>query len=177
VNKYFPNDEENLRFILSIYSEEIRLRAKWTISAAEEVNKKLEDNSPASEIIREAIDVINNAMSILRMIEKAGLAKKVALVEERINILTNRWNFPDPPSGLRLIRNRLEHFEENLDKWVVESPNHIHVDLHVGEPVGGVMPFDHFRRFEGDTFYFWGESVNLSEVCKWVQDVAKEVSN
>lgn len=176
VNQYFQNDAKKLDFILSIYSCEIIRRVKWTVSAAEEVNRKL-NTSPSNneEIIREATDMINNAMAILRMIEPSGRPEHPEWAQERIAILKNKWSFPQPPAGLRRVRNMLEHFEEKIDEWAINSPSHNYVDLHVGEPIGGVHTKDHFRRFERELFYFWGQSVNLTEVCRWVLDVKREI--
>lgn len=79
-----------------------------------------------------------------------------------------------PLRGVNM-RNNFEHFDERLDRWWVQRPNHNHVDRLIGPPSmmggGAITPMDMFRVFDPTTneIVFWGERFD-------VQSIATEVA-
>lgn len=171
--KYFPQNEQEINFILDAYANEIGVRTSWIVETANDINYGLNNSDSASSIIRKCMDLIGNAVVILRIID-SSLArrdeKEIAI--ERVELLKHRWPklFEQKvPEGLRLVRNDYEHFESRLDKWATKSKNRVFADMNIGPEVMGIGTYENLRRFEGETLYFWDRSVNLSEVVNWAK--------
>ena len=66
------------------------------------------------------------------------------------------------------MRNHFEHYDERLETWWKDSPNHIHFDKMIGPPnaVVGVDDRDRFRVFDNAThdLVFWGERFNVQNI-------------
>ena len=73
------------------------------------------------------------------------------------------------------LRNHLEHFDERIDRWVLESERHNSVDMNIG-PYGrgpaGLPPGAELRWYDPETrtFYFRGEAFALEPI---VAEVAR----
>jgi hypothetical protein len=71
--------------------------------------------------------------------------------------------------------NNFEHFDERLDRWWRESPNHNAIDLsltpHTG--VGGIDNINWFRIFDPQTtdMTFWGDDFNVQQLLNGVQRI------
>jgi hypothetical protein len=66
------------------------------------------------------------------------------------------------------IRNHFEHYDERLDRWWRDSPNHNHLDRMIGPPSGvvGFDDLDRFRVYDPTThdLIFWGEAFNVQTI-------------
>lgn len=177
--KYFPQEKEDLNFILDVYAAEIQIRANWIIETAEEINTGLKNYEQASSTIRKCMDLIGNAIVILRIIDHTfALKVEKEKAKERVELILQRWpeiNNQKAPEGLRSIRNDYEHFESRLDTWATTSKNRLIADMNIGPEIYGLGTHENLRRFEGDTLYFWDRSVNLSEVVKWSMELSNVV--
>ncbi|MBR9698631.1 hypothetical protein [Bacillus cereus] len=176
---FFPKDENDQDFILGIYAQEIKLRTKWIIKSANKVNSLLEREASAERIIKEAMDLIGNAMVILRIIDYTGSRKnELEKAKERVFLIKKKWpNIPfGPPDGLRRVRNDYEHFDAKLDKWAISSGRNVIADMNVGLEIEGLNQYENLRSLNGDVLYFWDKSVSLSEVVEWAKQVTIEVS-
>jgi hypothetical protein len=172
-NKFFPNQKDRLNFVIETYATEIKLRRNWVLEAARELNSTMEDGQPVTAVIRRAIDMINNAMVIVRILDEEGIgARNKERAKERARLIRERWpDLPQPPQGLRNIRNDYEHFEERLDQWAVSSDRKVIADMNFGPEVGGTEVYENLRRLSGSTLHFWSNSVDLNEVLDWALDV------
>lgn len=178
--KYFPEDESDQSFILKIYADEIRLRTSWIVSVANEMNESFKQEESASTIIRQAMDLIGNAIVILRIIDPTGARRnEMERTKERVELIRRNWpNIPtDPPEGLRDVRNAYEHYDARLDQWAISSERRIIADMNIGPIIGGTEIYENLRRFQGDTLYFWDHAVSLSKVVEWALQVNESVSN
>jgi hypothetical protein len=178
---YFPDGGKEQKFILERYADEIRLRAKWIIDTAEEVNNSLEKEESASVVIRKTMDLVGHAIVILRIVDPKAIGARPNESErtkERVRLIRKKWpEIPDEfPQGLRAVRNDYEHFDARLDQWAMSSERRQYSDLNVGPKTDGLDVYEDLRRFNGDTLYFWNRAVNLSEVVQWSQQVAEAVS-
>ena len=67
------------------------------------------------------------------------------------------------------MRNHFEHYDERLDRWWRESPNHNHLDRMIGPPSGvvGLDDLDRFRVYDPTTndVVFWGERFNMQAIA------------
>lgn len=178
--KYFPKNEDEQGFILQIYADEIQLRTSWIVSVANEINQSLKQNESASTIFRQAMDLIGNAIVILRIIDPTGARRnEIERTNERVDLIRKNWpNIPtDPPEGLRDVRNDYEHYDARLDQWAISSERKIIADMNIGPIIGGTEIHENLRRFQGDTLYFWDHAVSLSKVLDWAIRVNESVSN
>jgi hypothetical protein len=81
------------------------------------------------------------------------------------------------------LRNHFEHYDERIDRWWNNSPNHIHVDRIIGPPelISGVEDTDRFRVLDptgpdGPRIIFWGQTFDLQPIaseCERVQAIAE----
>lgn len=172
-NKFFPNDDDKLSFVMKIYEEEIHNRNIWVKESAIKLNEALNRQQPASIVINYAMSIINHAMLVLRLVDiEASGARDKEKAQERAQILHLRNpGFLEPPESLRDIRNDYEHFEARLDKWATSNNPMTYIDLIVGRPifVSNANDQDIFRHFAGSKLMFWNKSVDLQEVVDWVE--------
>lgn len=79
-----------------------------------------------------------------------------------------------PLSDVRM-RNNFEHYDERLDKWWQESPQHNHLDRLLGPPesVSGLNDIDRFRVYDPTThdIVFWGERFNVQAIATAVSEL------
>lgn len=74
-------------------------------------------------------------------------------------------------SPLRFVsmRNHFEHYDERLDRWWQDSPNHNMLDRMIGPPsaVVGLDDLDRFRVYDNTThdLVFWGERFNVQAIA------------
>lgn len=81
-------------------------------------------------------------------------------------------------SNPNVLRNHLEHFDERLDKWIIESPTHTSIDKNVYNNLPAnfkpiVTPdncqHNYFRNIKDDIiFEFGGDSYNLKEYYQMI---------
>ncbi|MBU8773193.1 hypothetical protein [Cytobacillus oceanisediminis] len=177
-NQFFPNDEEELNFVMRIYEGEINTRNDWIKENA----RLLNEAKSASIVINHAMAIINHAMLVLRLIDIEAVGARLKDKEkaiERATILNNRnQGIPKPPKTLRNIRNDYEHFEARLDKWATSSNPSMYIDLIVGgeEFIFDNIPKDTFRKLEGSNLTFWNTKIDLQEVINWVEEVCKIIN-
>lgn len=167
------SDSRDKEYILRQYADQIALQARWTLRAAAELNDS--SASEISEVFRKATQVVVHAMAVLRFLDACG-ARNKHVAENRVRLIKERWpTIPEPPAGLREIRNDLEHFDEKLDKWATSSKRRNLADLNIMPPgsIMGLEEVENLRSYHDGVFYFWSHSVDLSEVRKWVEEVAK----
>lgn len=66
------------------------------------------------------------------------------------------------------MRNNFEHYDERLDRWWADSPEHNAVDRMIGPPeaIEGVEDLDRFRVYDNTTndIVFWGERFNVQAI-------------
>lgn len=159
--------------VLEIYKKEILLKATWIVQLLAETNEM----KNADLIIRNVISALTYSMSIVRLIDPLG-ARNSNLATERANFILNRWSpFPNPPQGLREIRNDIEHFEERLDIWADTSLNHSIIDRNVGINPTALGTFnigstELLRNIDDQGFFvFWNNRVDLREVLNWANEI------
>lgn len=173
--KHFPEDKDTRKVILEKYADEMKLRAGWIVSEANQINESLRHRQSPNSIIRQAMNLLGNAIVILRIVDPidAGAHKdEQERTKERVELIRKRWpGIPqDPPSGLREVRNDYEQFDARLDQWAAMA------DINTDPILGQTDIHENLRRFEKDTLYLWDNSVNLSEVVQWAQQVDQAVS-
>lgn len=182
IHKYFPNNEKELNFILDIYSKEIRLRAEWVLDTAKEIDLLIENRGSPSNVIRKCMDLIGNAIVILRIIDFTGARKnELERAKERTNLIFERWlemKNLQTPKNLRKVRNDYEHFDTRLDEWATVSKKRLFADMLIGPDnmIGGLGEKESVRRFFEGHLYFWNRQVNLYEVVRWSKDISIIVS-
>ena len=65
---------------------------------------------------------------------------------------------------IRRLRNHLEHFDERLDKYVKNYSGQTFFDNNLVTGLSGFPKNDYLRALDGDTYKFYGEDFNLSEI-------------
>lgn len=79
-----------------------------------------------------------------------------------------------PLKGVTL-RNHFEHYDERIDRWWVESENHMYLDRHTGDldSVNGFTDVEKFRVFDPikDAVFFWGRQYDLRPLTEEIKRV------
>lgn len=71
----------------------------------------------------------------------------------------------------RRLRNHLEHFDERLDRWVKEYDGHALFDMNIVTGTKGFPKKAFLRALDGDTFKFYGEDYNMTELYASIQEI------
>ncbi|MBS4223328.1 hypothetical protein [Lederbergia citrea] len=155
---------------------DMKVKAFWIQESFDEYSSLINGGEfNVLKSFRKATEIINHGMAIVRMIEPAGFVKNSEQRErmnERIKLINQRWDIPNPPARLRSLRNSLEHFEQKMDEWVTKSPGLNVVDFNYGELVSGLSNMDYFRNLNKYDFFFRKQSVNLKEIYEWSKEIS-----
>ena len=75
------------------------------------------------------------------------------------------------------LRNHLEHFDERIDRWIINSKNHNFCDMNISHGgsllVEGLDKTDYFRNLESNCFTFAGEEYELKELHRIILEIEK----
>ncbi|MFD2637680.1 hypothetical protein [Piscibacillus salipiscarius] len=183
-NKYFPNNPNELDRIMRLYEQEIQIRKEWMNECVVQLQHALKNSTP-SMVIHYATSVINQAMVIVRILDKDATSSRPKDKErskERAKIIHDRNpELIEPPEMLRKIRNDYEHFEERMDDWATTSVSKNYVDLIVSDSesggISGIEETDKFRQLTAGYLTFWNTEVDLQEVINWVGKVSRTINN
>lgn len=67
-------------------------------------------------------------------------------------------------------RNHFEHYDERIDRWWAESPNHMRLDQVIGSPASlrGFEGVNSFRVYDpgSHTIHFWGEEFPVEPIAR-----------
>lgn len=106
---------------------------------------------------------------------KALWGQKGRLAAERANLRQSLSVDDSSPLKLVDMRNNFEHYDERLDRWWRESPQHNQLDRMIGPPdmVVGIDDLDRFRVYDPTTndIVFWGERFNVQAIATEVDRV------
>jgi hypothetical protein len=173
-------------FVESIYLEELKTQCEWALAAVHGLNQSL-----ASKEAKSIADFFRQAAALL---QHAGLASKLLWppgspigfknkrAKSRSRHLRGTLGIEDShPLKNRSLRDHFEHYDERLDDWLVNSPNHIFVNNVIGPRtiIGGnvVKDQDIIKLFNPATkeLVFRGEPYNVQELVDAVSDVLRRV--
>jgi len=77
------------------------------------------------------------------------------------------------PLQIRKMRNHFEHFDERLEQWWVDDPNHNIVDHNImpRSYIAGLPDISFFRMLDPSTgdVMFWSDSYNLPSIVKEIE--------
>ncbi|MEK4718108.1 hypothetical protein NST66_11070 [Priestia sp. FSL W8-0524] len=181
-------DEEQKEFVLNRFKEELNIRACWVIQAHEHISS-LRKNGKNNEqlIIKEAMDLISNAVVMDRITDKNAIGARdheVSRVKKRVALIRDKWpNLPEkPPEGLRKVRNAYEHFDAKLDDWATKSKRQFILDssvLNTNTELDykelGIKRFESLRTLRGNTLYYCDSKVDLDQVVAWAAQIVYSI--
>jgi hypothetical protein len=87
-------------------------------------------------------------------------------------------------SSIRSLRNSLEHFDERLDKYIKNYSGQAFFDCNIVTGTKGFPEKDFLRAIDGNTYKFYGEDFDLTEIhgrllplIKSLNDVQNAISD
>ena len=85
------------------------------------------------------------------------------------------------------MRNNFEHYDERIDQWWRDSPNHNRLDRMIGPPtaIAGLSAIEMFRIYDpsqstGPRIVFWGQTYDLQPIadeCARIHPIAEQEAN
>lgn len=177
--------------VLERFQKEILLKSKWVHDSIRDGYQLFEKESnpnndiTSKEILRHFVSGITYAMSIVRILNVGG-ARNKGNAERRVNLIKTKWpDLPEPPQGLKEIRDSLEHFEERLDTWAFTSSSKSIIDLNVGININkealasyNIQETELLRNIDDEyNFIFWNKKVSLESVMQWVEELSEKISD
>lgn len=166
MRRFFPNDEKIKEAMFKMYQQEIEYR----LYRQELVEEIIE----AEDKISAAIEIVNNAICVYRILFPTGKedTRNYLRARERTEILRSKWrDIPAAPEGLQVIRNKYEHIEEYYDEWFSTAR---------GPYVSDEATLRFMYRYSslnGGILYYMEKEVNIKEVKQWVKSVAEYITN
>ena len=184
----FPNDGKDLDWVLGVYASEIERRTKYVNQAKEELDRIVENTNSDIDSLRKVMEIVNHSAAISRMKQKAGRppTKEMRdIMKDRVKAINDKWaDLPKEPAGLIAIRNSLEHFENRLDDWSANSKTNVHIGSInvIGVELDEAIKVKnaekkYWRVFDGENFSLFNDSINIIEVCEWVNEMNLAVKN
>jgi hypothetical protein len=76
----------------------------------------------------------------------------------------------------RRLRNHLEHFDERLDQWVREFDGNAFFDMNIVTGTKGFPKRAFLRALDGDTFRFYGEEYNMTELYVSILEIERRLN-
>jgi hypothetical protein len=151
-------------FLVQVFRYQVEFQCKAILKASAEI-----DAGVAAEPGGDAYGVFYGIQNLL--VAAANCSK--ALWGEGGRLSTQRQPLRDAlgvtdASPLKDVnmRNNFEHFDERLDRWWTESPNHNIADLNLGtvRMITGLAAMENFRQFDPDSgdLLFWGDRFNIN---------------
>ena len=80
-------------------------------------------------------------------------------------------------SSIRSLRNSLEHFDERLDKYVKNYSGQAFFDCNVVTGTKGFPEKDFLRAIAGNTYKFYGEDFDLTEIHSRLLPLIKSLND
>ncbi|MDQ0320037.1 hypothetical protein QO002_002175 [Pararhizobium capsulatum DSM 1112] len=157
-------------FHMRVMQRQVLDQCKYLIKAAERINTGLAAND-LDEVFFSIQNLLNAGANISKMLwgQLGKRAKEREALRASVNVADD--------SALREVtmRNNFEHMDERIDRWWVNSKQHVHVDRVVA-PKGAVAipdPTDLFREFDPTTTNvgFWGQEFNIQALVDAVQAI------
>lgn len=150
----------------TIFISEILLQSK----IAQRAFKRLE----ATHTGFDNLEVWASIQSILvsaANISKILWSKTNPLRGERLRKLLNIQD--DNILSNREFRNHFEHYDERIEKWFINRPNGVYIDLAMNPSFGGVLTSNHHRGYNSidNTLVFRGNKLDLNKVLTALLEV------
>jgi hypothetical protein len=76
-------------------------------------------------------------------------------------------------SSIRRLRNHLEHFDERLDDYVQRYSGQTFLDCNIVTGTKGFPEKDYLRAIDGNTYKFYGEDFDLTEIHESLLQMVK----
>jgi hypothetical protein len=155
--------------LLRVFQRQIHLQCQAVLVAAHD----LESSMVTRDMPRMWI-AVQALLGAAANISKALWGQGGKLAEPRQTLRESLGVKDDSPLKEVVFRNHFEHYDERLDRWWDESPNHNHLDMSVisGEnAIVGLADGDMFRVLDPEhgEIVFWGERFNLGHLIQEAQ--------
>lgn len=173
----------------NIFLEEIKTHCEMTILRVSDANSFMQkiDNIAATEF-RERITIIKKFFfSLSTFVGHAAMVSKILWPSnpssyDRGLFLRQFLELPeDHIISEKKLRNHLEHYDERLDRWFAQSPQHNYATDNLGSltSIQGIAKTDIFRHYDPREriFWFWGESYNMQEYVNGLIQIQNVVRN
>jgi hypothetical protein len=155
-------------FLLRNFQRQVVLQCKFMLTAAQELNKALEERGNTEHVFYALQNLLNAGANI----SKALWGARGKLAKERKPLRDSIGIADDSPLREVNMRNNFEHFDERLDRWWAQSERHNFIDMSIGPPsmIMGADDLDRFRMFDPVTtnMMFWGEEFNIQSIVNEV---------
>jgi hypothetical protein len=180
--KFVLNARRALSTLINNYND---ARSKGDIDGYEYINQ---------EIFRNIHSLLTHASNVSKLFWPGATHKIGNEVENnglkgssnnprniRAKELREYLSIPDKGHKLekRNLRNHLEHYDERLDDWQLNSPNKNFIQDSIGtrNMLKGVDDKDVFRWFDPSTniMYFRGETFNLNSIIEGIEDIIRRI--
>ena len=169
-------------FVESIYLEELQTQCEWALAAVNGLNQCLTGGGAEStaNFFRFAAAVLQHAGLASKLLWPPGspVGFKNKRAKARAQHLRASLKIDEHhPLKNRSLRDHFEHYDERLDDWLANSPNHIFVNNVIGprSVIGGNVVQDHeiIKLFNPHTkeLVFRGSAYNVQQIVDAVQDV------
>jgi hypothetical protein len=164
---------------LRIFQTQVRDQCRFVLLATERVNETLKRVGDAAargdnRAVAAANDVLwfelQNLLTAAANVSKVMWGSGGKLEEERRPLRESLGVPDDSPLKNTDLRNHFEHFDERIDRWWTESPNHAYIDRIIGPPnaISGtsVTDVDCFRQYNPATNQanFWGVDHDIQAI-------------
>ena len=156
--------------LLRIFQRQVADQCRVVVTSVPQINSALATRS------NDQLWVACQAFIIgVGNLAKALWGQKGKLEEQRRPLRESLGVADDSPLRHVDMRNNFEHYDERIDRWWRESPNHLHLDKMMGSPseVGGLTDIDMFRVYDPSarSIVFWGESFELQPIAAEVERI------
>lgn len=158
--------------LLRQFQQQILLQSQFMLLAAEQINEGLKQGNITATFCA-LQSLLNSAANISKALWGQANSRNLARqgLRDSIGILDTS------PLKATLMRNNFEHFDERLEKWWNESPNHNWVDLntmsrgHIKDLSENALGW--FRNFDPKTtiLTFWSQDFCVQELTDEVQRI------
>jgi len=177
-------------FLLRIFQMQLRLQCKFFKTSSDELTTSLStikvDPAFRANLAFRAELSTRIWASIETMLTAGGNISKILWGQPQRKLESLRKPIRDSlaiadnsPVRPLAMRNNFEHFDERIDTWWRESPNHNVADLTLGSSamLGGFKDIELWRCFDPDTMdvTFWGDRFNLRLVCDEVDAILAKI--
>lgn len=174
--------------LLRVFQHQVLLQCKFIITAAKELDTGIQHHSelffrafekPNTDALRESQEAIfyalQNLLNAAADVSKALWGKAGSKPADRQRYearqqLRDSIGIKDTsPLRTVTVRNKFEHYDENLDKWWKQPRNHFMADLNIGSKdrsIVGIDEIDKFRHYDSATniAIFWGVEFNIQDI-------------
>lgn len=150
-----------------IFISEIVLQSKIAQRAAERL-QTTHDNYEKVEIWCSIQSILVAAANVSKILWPK---KKHEMRGERLRKILKVGN--DNPLSDRKFRNHFEHYDERIEDWFSNHSSAVYTDLSMNPSLRGAMATNDHRGYNSfnNTLIFRGESLNLTELLKALEDI------